>query len=256
MVIELEPIGVVRTPFVEKALAPRQPSEARDVRGVVTLFEGRGLEDALDGLASFDTIWILFHFHKTEGHFRPKVQPPRSDRKRGVLATRSPHRPNAIGMSAVRLERIEGLSLHVSGVDMVDGSPVLDIKPYVAYCDAIPDASHGWLGERSDPGPRFTTAWSELATAQIAHLGEGIQAAVETLLSTGPEPHAYRRIKRLEGDKRELSHKSWRFTFRVDGNRVLVESIRSGYRPAELAREDATGDVAVHRAFVEAFGTR
>ncbi len=102
MSIELEPIGIVHTPFAEKALAPRQPSEARDARGVVTLFEGRGLEDALDGLSSFDTIWILFHFHKTEGRFRPKVQPPRSEKKRGVFATRSPYCLNAIGMSAVR----------------------------------------------------------------------------------------------------------------------------------------------------------
>ncbi len=138
----------------------------------------------------------------------------------------------------------------------LDGSPVLDIKPYVAYCDAIPEASHGWLGERSDPGPRYSVAWSELATAQLAHVDEGLRAAVETLLSTGPEPHAYRRIRRLEGDARELSHKSWRLRFRVEGTVVLVEAIRSGYRPSELAREDATGELAVHRAFTEAFGAR
>ena len=83
---------------------------------------------------------MLFWFDRNEG-WRPKVLPPRSrSGRKGVFATRSPHRPNPLGLSAVRLERVDGLTLHVSDVDMLDGTPVLDIKPYVAYTDAIADA--------------------------------------------------------------------------------------------------------------------
>ena len=104
-------------------------------RASLELFPGRGYEDALDGLGAWDYAWVLFVFHKNveEGRgWKPKVLPPRSDAKRGVFATRSPHRPNPIGLSAVKIERVEGLFVHVRDLDLLDGTPVLDLKPYVA----------------------------------------------------------------------------------------------------------------------------
>ena len=111
-------------------------------------------------LAGFERIWLLFAFHRSEG-WKAEVRPPRGGGKRSVLATRSPHRPNAIGLSAVELVAVEAGSLRVRGVDLLDGTPILDIKPYVPYADAFPQARAGWIdaidaaqGRRSAPGPR------------------------------------------------------------------------------------------------------
>jgi tRNA-Thr(GGU) m(6)t(6)A37 methyltransferase TsaA len=251
----LEPIGVVRTPFSDKASAPRQPSAAHDAPGRVELAPGRGLEHALRGIDAWRYVWILYTFHLNEGHWRPTVLPPRSRTKRGVLATRSPHRPNGIGMSAVRLERVEPLVLHVRGVDMVDGSPVLDVKPYVAYADAIPDAAGGWLDAPDDPGPRFEVVWSERALAQRTFLGdEGADLAsrVDTILAVGPEPHPYRRIRAEPGGALRVAVKAWRCRFRVEGASVVVLDILSGYRPRELATREGE-EIELHRAFVARF---
>jgi len=265
--LALTPIGVLRTPFKDKAEVPRQSSVAAEARGVIELEPDRDLADAIDGLEAFDTIWVLFWFHENGGHYRPKVSPPRSSERRGVLATRSPHRPNPIGLSAVRLERIEGLRLFIAGVDMLDGSPVLDIKPYIAYADAIVDAKAGWLDEASDPAPRFRVVWDDPARTQLEWLAENgndsLKRAVETLLETGPKPHAYRRIRTLASGRYQLAVKSWRLTFRSEGERTLhVEEVASGYKPAQLF-STSPGDIAVgehddltrHRAFVARFGT-
>ncbi len=141
----MEPIGFVRAPLESKAEAARQPAAATGTHGRIELLAGHNFEHALDDLAGWEYIWVIFHFHLNEG-WRPKVLPPRSTTgRKGVFATRSPHRPNALGLSAVRLERIDGLTLHLGEHDMLDGTPVLDIKPYVAYTDAHPQARSGWL---------------------------------------------------------------------------------------------------------------
>ena len=104
------------------------------------------LAEALDGLEGFTHVWIVFVFHKNKNRRAlTKVKPPRLEgRKAGVFATRTPHRPNPIGLSAVRLERIHGNNIYLSGVDFVDGTPVLDLKPYVPFADAILDAKSEW----------------------------------------------------------------------------------------------------------------
>jgi tRNA (adenine37-N6)-methyltransferase len=260
------PIGVVRSPFADRVSAPRQPAASREAQGTIELFPGRSHEHALEDLDGWERIWVVFCFHlNPPGAFRPKVLPPRSaGKRRGVFSTRSPHRPNPIGLSVVRLDAVRGLVLHVRDLDMVDGSPVLDLKPYVPYADAFPEARTGWLSPLvtelgasapPDPEPGFAVAWSPLAAAQAAwlrdHHGVDLVAPVERVLELGPQPHPYRRIK-PDGDGFRLAVKDWRVRFRVDGREVTVEAIRSGYRPAQLA-EAATPEVAVQRAFVERF---
>ena len=186
-----EPIGVVRSPFTERAEAPRQTAAARGVPGRVELFAGRGFEDALEGLGGWDYAWVVFVFHRNveEGRgWRPKVQPPRAEDKVGVFATRSPHRPNPIGMSAVKIERVEGLVVHVRGLDLLDGTPVLDLKPYVPYADAYPGARSGWL-EAQDPRAAWEVTFSAEADAQLAWLetrGIDLRAAIAAVLALGP----------------------------------------------------------------------
>ena len=277
----VEPIGFVRSAFVEPADAPRQPGAERAAEGRIELVAGRHLEDAVADLEGWSHIWVVFWFHRHPG-YSPKVLPPRSDRKRGVLATRSPHRPNPIGLSVVELVAVESLVLRVRGLDMLDGTPVLDLKPYVAYADARPEATSGWLGggdaalgasggsdgdaalapgarERlalpRDPRPRWEVAWSEAARAELAFVaGFGLELAaeVERRLALGPQPHAYRRI-RVEGDRGRLAYKAWRFDFRIGPRRIEIVALTSGYRPRELALSTDPA-LEVHRAFAARFG--
>lgn len=255
----LTPIGVIRTPFQERVRAPRQSVVARDVQGTLVLDPKRHFEDALSDVNRWEYLWVLYWFHENQG-WRPKVLPPRSHTRRGVFATRSPHRPNPIGLSVVRLERVEGLSVHVRGVDMLDGSPLLDLKPYVPYADALPGAGGGWLAEEAtalDPAARYEVVWAKGAAEQAAwlrtELGIDLVPPVEATLVLGPQPHAYRRI-RAAGDHLQLSVKDWRVRFQVSGRRVEVGSIHTGYRPSQLAGDDDDARLDPHRAFAERFG--
>lgn len=253
----VRPVGVVRSPFKEKVEAPRQAVVAHDVPAIVEVFPA--YEHALADVATFERLWILFWFDRaeTEG-LRNKVQPPRSDRKRGIFATRSPHRPNPIGLSAVRLDRVEGRLLHVRDLDLLDGTPVLDVKPYLPYADAFPNAGAGWLDDR-----RADAAWSVAFTRdaeeQLAWIAErsqlDLRARVVAALSLGPAPLPYRRIK-IASDGAVLAVKDWRVHFTApasDATRTItVRRIATGYRPREIAAGTDPA-LALHRAFVARF---
>ena len=164
-VFTFRPIGTVRSPYAQRIDAPHQPTvtegtETGDVAEAWIDLDPALPEDVLRDLAGFERVWLIFAFHRSEG-WKALVRPPRGRTKRGVLATRSPHRPNAIGLSAVELVAVEGRTLQVRGMDLLDGTPVLDIKPYVPYADAFPGAKAGWIdevdaleGHRSAPGPK------------------------------------------------------------------------------------------------------
>jgi len=258
--LTLEPIGYVRAPLATKVEAARQPRAACGVAARIELQPGRNFEHALAELDTWDHIWVLFWFDRNEG-WRPKVLPPRSRTgRKGVFATRSPHRPNPLGLSAVRLVRVEGLTLHVQDVDMLDGTPVLDIKPYVPYTDAIADASSGWLEESAqrspaDPVAAFGVRWHDVAVEQAEWIerrtGLAPRERATATLALGPEPHAYRRIRR-ETNGFTLAVKDWRVRFGVTGNAVEVAAVASGYRAAQLARSAGAGaQLDAHREFRE-----
>jgi tRNA (adenine37-N6)-methyltransferase len=252
----LEPIGYVHTELATKVEAARQPRAGGGAVGRIELLPARNFEHALSNLAEWQYIWVLFWFDRNEG-WRPKVLPPRSrSGRKGVFATRSPHRPNPLGLSAVRLERIEGLTLHVGDVDMLDGTPVLDIKPYVAYTDAIAEAGAGWLTSEQaprDPIPEFEVVWDDAAAEQAAWVetktGLPLRARATATLALGPEPHPYRRIRR-ERDGFTLCVKDWRLRFAVDERRVRVARVESGARKSLLnATGEADAELALHREY-------
>lgn len=251
--LRLYPIGYVRSPFVDRVSTPRQPAAARGIKGTIELMPGHHFEHALQDLGAWSHIWVLFWFHLNSG-WRPKVLPPRSTTRRGVFATRAPHRPNPLGLSVLALDAIDGLTLHVRDIDLIDGTPVLDIKPYVPFTDVVPSANTGWL-ETPDPGPRFAVVWSALAEAQARWLAEmfelDLTAQVDKILALGYEPHPYRRIRQREHGYR-LAVKDWRVDFDVEGKTIRVASIATGYRPSQLASASDPA-VAMHRAFVERF---
>jgi tRNA-Thr(GGU) m(6)t(6)A37 methyltransferase TsaA len=141
---EIRVIGSVRTPWRRREDAPHQPTAALDAKGVLEI--DAAYRPALADLGSFDRAWLLFLFHRSRG-WAPTVKPPRGGPKRGVLATRAPNRPSQIGLTCVRLEAVDvsrGL-VEVRDVDLLDGTPLLDVKPYLPTTDAWPEAGHGWL---------------------------------------------------------------------------------------------------------------
>lgn len=244
----VRPIGVVRSPFGEKVEAPRQARVAADARGRIEV--DPELESALDDLDGFDRIWVIFWFDQAEQTAVTKVLPPRSQKKRGVFATRSPHRPNPIGLSCVVLEKREGNVLHVRELDMIDGTPVLDLKPYIAYADAFPESKQGWLAATADdPRPRWAVIHAPLVDEQLAWIAKrdplDLAVRIHDSLSLGPMPHPYRRIKKTDDGAYVLAVKEWRVRFRIEGQAVIVDRIDTGYRPKELPD--------LHRAFVEEF---
>lgn len=164
-ILSCHPIAFARSPYVRRIDAPHQSTV---VAGTETELAADATIEFVAGfpaaawrdLAGFERIWLVFAFHRSEG-WKAEVRPPRGGGKRSVLATRSPHRPNAIGLSAVELVAVEDAVLRVRGMDLLDGTPILDIKPYVPYADAFPNARAGWIdridatqGRHSAPGPR------------------------------------------------------------------------------------------------------
>ena len=260
--LALTPIGIVHSPWTDKRSAPRQPAQARGTEGRIELNPGTELADALTDLDAWTHIWVLFWFHLNSG-WNPKVLPPRSHKKRGLFATRSPYRPNPIGMSVLRLIRVDGSSLYVSDLDILDQTPVLDIKPYVAYTDAVVDAGAGWLGDAApvDTGPVYQVEFVERAVEQLAWLRPlaacDVEALAESVLRAGPAPHAYRRIRALPGYS-VLAVKDFRLHFRVTGQIIQVFEVHSGYRARVLEDPHAVATEAtpldVHRAFAARFG--
>lgn len=144
-VVQYEPIGFIHTPFKDTAGMPIQPLWAKGVKGTVNI--DPDYIDGLIDLAGFSHIILIYHFHLSKG-FSLRVKPFLDDNQRGVFATRSPRRPNQIGITVVRLERIEGATLHIQNIDVVDGTPLLDIKPFVPEFNFASDVRIGWLERR------------------------------------------------------------------------------------------------------------
>ena len=149
--VTLSPIGVVRSPYTERHGTPRQsqlsatPADYAPAIARIELFPDRIPSEALKDLAEFEYLWIIAWLHLNK-HWNPTVVPPRGPKvRRGTLATRAPHRPNPIGLSATRILNVDDRIIHLEGIDLLDQTPVLDIKPYVSYCDAFPEAKSGYV---------------------------------------------------------------------------------------------------------------
>ena len=145
--IRYRPIGVIHSPFKETKGMPIQPAGAKGVAGTIEVIPEYG--DGLKDLEGFSHIFLLYHFHLSQG-YSLMVKPYLDDSLRGVFATRAPRRPNAIGISVVRLVGIEGCTLHIEDVDIADSTPLLDIKPYVPEFDSREAERTGWLAGKAE----------------------------------------------------------------------------------------------------------
>ena len=143
---EFRPIGLIHSPFTRQDQTPIQPYRSTAVGQVELAPE---FEAGLQDLEGFSHLILLYHFHQAQPGYELTVTPFLDDRPKGLFATRYPRRPNSIGLSVVRLVRREGRVLHVEGIDVLDGTPLLDVKPYVPKFDAVPEATLGWLEGRA-----------------------------------------------------------------------------------------------------------
>ena len=211
--LTLKPVAWYRGPFGAKFGLPRQSSLAPAVEGRIVFAENYGVQEALRGLEGFDHLWLIWGFHANrpaKGDWQPTVRPPRlgGNAALGVWATRSPFRPNPLGLSAVRLLRIADGELIVGGADLMDGTPVYDIKPYIAYADACPDARSGFATEAPQPRLQVTIPDSLPLTPEQ-------RQALREALALDPRPayhHDPERVYALPFDGADV-----RFTVSEDG---------------------------------------
>nr|WP_055438102.1 tRNA (N6-threonylcarbamoyladenosine(37)-N6)-methyltransferase TrmO [Pseudidiomarina woesei] len=193
--ITMRPIGVIHSPYAQKFAVPRQPGLVRAARATIELQGAAAHSDSVRGLEQFSHLWVMFVFHQTQAQgWKPLVRPPRlgGNKKLGVFATRSTFRPNPIGLSVVELEavRIDGeqVFIDVIGGDWVNQTPVLDIKPYIPYADAINNAQGGFA--QSSPAT-LPTVFSAEATVQIEALTTKypqLRLLIEQVLAQDPRP--------------------------------------------------------------------
>ena len=165
---EIKPIGFIRSPFTQRYTAPLQAEHDATAECCIELLPHMNFETALRDLEDFSHIHIIWLFHEAVS-WKPVIQTPRDGSRHGVFATRSPHRPNPIGMSVVPLVRIAGRVVVFRGADMIDGTPVLDLKPYIPDYDSFPEASAGWT-EQIARRDQISISWSPLASSQASFI--------------------------------------------------------------------------------------
>jgi tRNA-Thr(GGU) m(6)t(6)A37 methyltransferase TsaA len=187
----ITPIGVIHSPFEEKFGIPRQPDLAPSGTATLTLLPPFDRAEAVAGLSGFSHVWLIFGFHAISRQgWHPTVRPPRlgGNRRMGVFATRATHRPNGLGLSAVRLLDIDtrsGVVLTLGGADVLNGTPVYDIKPYLPFVDSVPHARTGFVD--APPAATLAVAWADTVQALPARQPQLAQLITE-VLAQDPRP--------------------------------------------------------------------
>lgn len=249
----LSPLAYFRSSKTRPQEAARQACfDHTDTEAYLEFVPGFNFEQALRGLETCSHIWVIFQFHKNP-NWKPVVTPPRGPRV-GVLASRSPHRPNALGLSALEIQRIEGNRIYVKSHDLLEGSPIFDVKPYHPEADCIANAKLGWL----ESEPEFEIHWSLQALAQLEVLeAQGLRELrnfCEQQLAYEPLNSDKKRLCDRSESSAVLCSRTWRVSFVVAQKSVHIENIFSGYSAEELAAsEDPYLDKALHRDFANQF---
>ncbi|EKO3456012.1 tRNA (N6-threonylcarbamoyladenosine(37)-N6)-methyltransferase TrmO [Vibrio fluvialis] len=225
----IEPIAVIESPYKEKFAVPRQPRLVPSATARVKLLGESNCPEAVRGIEQFSHLWLLFLFDQNlQAGWKPTVRPPRlgGNERIGVLASRSTFRPNGIGMSAVKLRGVskqgDQIYLDLGNVDLVDGTPIIDIKPYIPYSDSIADAQGGYA-EAEPEQAEVTFSAAALETLQRLPDGQVQQAVIGEVLAQDPRP-AYKKNK---PDMKEYAVNLYDLNvkFMVNGNLVTVTAI-------------------------------
>ncbi len=221
------PIGHLKTPFPDKFGIPRQPRLAPHAVGSLRLYAPFDRIEAVRGLKDFSHVWLTFVFHETAGNWSPTVRPPRlgGNKRVGVFASRSPFRPNPIGLSLVELagiETVDGVVLHFRGVDLVNGTPILDIKPYIPFVESQPQAHSGFV---AGPPAQLAVEFSASAMAEcMAHAQQypELPALIREVLAQDPRPAYAEDPQRIYGVRLYEFDVKWR----CDGTTAIVEALK------------------------------
>lgn len=253
-------IGIFHSKMKNRYDAPRQAS-LEDHKGIISLNPKMNFEQALDDLEGIERIWIIYLFHLNQKNWKPKVNPPRNPDgiKRGVFATRAPYRPNPIGMSCVKVSEMKGLKIWVNECDLLDNTPILDIKPYLPYADSFPEAKIGWLEDMDRHA--FQIDWKAVALTEALWLENkglmSLEAYVRKQLEYQPLSTRHKRIRRLDRDNcYSLGYRTWRITFELDeeSKTISITNIYSAYTSNELIQsEDKYNDKKLHVKFNQTF---
>ena len=227
--ISLDVIGVIHSCYREKFGIPRQPGLVTSQTATLELLPPYNRPEAVKGLEGFSHIWVSFIFHAVpQGKWSPMVRPPRlgGNERVGVFASRSTHRPNPLGLSVVELAKVEssdsGVTLHLIGADLLDGTPVVDIKPYIPYVDSIAEARAGFAD--GAPKPRLSVEFSEQVEQRLQLESESLpqlRGVISESLAYDPRP-AYKQGSDSRGGVR-LYHFDVRFE--ISGTKLLVTEI-------------------------------
>lgn len=259
------PIGTFYGDAVYKYDAPRQGRLFAGHPGRIELKPGQNFEMALRDLDGFERIWVIFQFHENEG-WRPTTRPPvppKGKDRVGTFASRSPYRPNPIGLSCVRLLKVEGLTLYVDEADLLNETPILDIKPYIPMADAFPDARAGWVEEQV--GDVWSVEMSDNFATQSKWIAErsdfDLESFAQVQLSRGnfSKDVFDSSRRRLTIDENActgvLAYRTFRIHFNYDesARKVVLLRITSGYSAEDLMPRavDKYGDKDLHRAFLQ-----
>lgn len=218
MSLQMEPIGVVETCYAEKFGVPRQPGLVPQAWGRVIFDAAFRGEDFLRGIEDFSHLWLIFQFHQAPAKKgRGTVRPPRlgGNERKGVFATRAPYRPNGIGLSVVELVKVDrshpdGPVLEVRGVDLVNGTPILDVKPYVKFCDSVEDARSGFVTGEPE---RISVVWECECSLDPERVG-----LIESTIALDPRPAYQEDSSRIYGCSIDACEVRWR----VDGGRAII----------------------------------
>ena len=220
--ILLRPIGTLHSELKQRYETPRQGVLAKENNAVVHLIPKNNFEQAVKDLEGFDRIWIIYQFHLNK-NWKPLVSPPRHTRKKvGVFATRAPYRPNQIGLSCVKLKKVDGLKIHISESDILDGSPVLDIKPYLPYSDSFPDSKTGWVKSEVENIYEVTfKAKAKKLADKLRKENVNLISYARVQLEFNPTDTARKRISQStktnkKGNQFVLAYQHWRINYSVD----------------------------------------
>lgn len=257
--VSFTPIAYIQSPFKQRYGVPRQPGLAKNAVGLIQFKKDPDLISALKTIEQFSHLWIIFIFHQHGGKkWKPSIRPPRlgGRTKVGVLASRSPHRPNPIGISVVKINKVylnnpQGPSMEVQGLDLLDGTPILDVKPYIPYADAIPEAVAGWATppierlavtysqkaqrflqthlQSNSPSQEKSSSFTQGLQAHVFH-AQGLQDLITEVLELDPRPAYLQREEPASAPQFwgkiygiEISGFEVKYTFNADG--ILVLSI-------------------------------
>ena len=254
--IEIKSIGKMVCDQIYPQQQPRQGFYAEN-SGYIELHNDSKLIQALKGIEGFDYIWVIYYLNKNT-NWKPLISPPVQSIKEkiGVFASRSPYRPNQIGLSAVRLNRVEKNRLYIENFDLLHETPIIDIKPYISIYDSIENTRNGWVPDYKEEKYElyFNEIFLEKSEVVKRLTNFDLKDFCKVQLSFNPIDTTKKRVKKETDSTFVIAFRTWRITFSIEGKKVYIEDTFSGYSLEDLEnQEDKYNDKEHHKGFINIY---